>query len=119
MDNNMNDSANKPDESLVKKGIFRLSLERFGVGGFSSLVVAFIFTALIHLVTLGKYWDVFFLTVAVIVALVSLPIGGVGGLILGSVWKHNKAAMIGGVIVGVLVPILFATLLTCPFFGGC
>jgi hypothetical protein len=33
--------------------------------------------------------------------------GGIGGLILGSIWKNNKATFIGGAIAGVITSFLF------------
>jgi len=33
--------------------------------------------------------------------------GGIGGLILGSIWKNNKAAFIGGTIAGAITSFLF------------
>ena len=33
--------------------------------------------------------------------------GGIGGLILGNIWKNNKAAFVGGAIAGVITSFLF------------
>ena len=33
--------------------------------------------------------------------------GGIGGLILGNIWKNNKAAFVGGAIAGVTISFLF------------
>ena len=38
---------------------------------------------------------------------VGISAGGIGGLILGSIWKNNKATFVGGAIAGVITSFLF------------
>jgi hypothetical protein len=51
--------------------------------------------------------------------ILGLPVGGVGGFILGSIWKHGKSASIGGIILALVMLITVFFLIPCPFLGGC
>lgn len=33
-----------------------------------------------------------------VAAIIGLPAGGIGGLIVGSIWKHPRASIVGGII---------------------
>ena len=45
--------------------------------------------------------------------------GGIGGLILGNIWKNNKAAFVGGASAGLITSFLFLFFYFCSFSGGC
>jgi len=51
--------------------------------------------------------------------ILGLPAGGIGGLIIGSLWKHGRAATIGGIIFALVLLISAFFLAPCPFLGGC
>lgn len=51
--------------------------------------------------------------------LLGLPAGGIGGLIVGSLWKHTIAAVIGGITLALVFLISAFFLAPCPFLGGC
>ena len=39
-----------------------------------------------------------FLFDVLVAAIIGLPAGGIGGLIVGSIWKHPRASIVGGII---------------------
>jgi hypothetical protein len=44
---------------------------------------------------------------------------GIGGLVVGSIWKAVNAAIIGGVIFALASLTILFVLIPCPFLGGC
>jgi len=51
--------------------------------------------------------------------ILGLPSGAIGGLVVGSVWKNNRAPIIGGVVLALVLLVTIYFLAPCPFYGGC
>jgi hypothetical protein len=103
---------------------FMNALKNFGRGALTGIGLVFIAIILTQFYVLGSYWFdgfVFFTIIAIIGALVlGLPTSGLGGLILGSIWKSPKAAIVGGAIAALLLsPIIFELFSSCALLGGC
>jgi hypothetical protein len=60
--------------------------------------------------SLGSNWTIWTFLFIVIprVLITGIPAGGIGGFILGSVWKYKWAAIIGGMVAEIFIaPVLF------------
>jgi hypothetical protein len=61
----------------------------------------------------------YLLVAALIGAVVlGLPVGGIGGLIVGSIWKHDKAAIFGGSIIALILLAIGIGLAPFVLLGG-
>lgn len=47
-----------------------------------------------------------------------LPVGGMGGLIVGGIWKHDKAAIFGGVLIALVLLAIGIALAPFLLLGG-
>jgi Fe2+ transport system protein B len=105
-------------ESWIRK-----ALKNFGAGAATGSGIAFPIIIMAQISQLGKDWfsDTFFIFFDIVVSpLVGIPIGGIGGLILGSIWKHRRAAIIGGAFsVLILAPLIYVLFSSCGALGGC
>jgi hypothetical protein len=115
---------NKPDKIGKLKGYLYL----FGRGAISGVIVVFVLLATLWflILPLTGFWhlsnsEVFiFLIVALLGSIVlGLPAGGIGGVVVGSIWKAVNAAIIGGVIFALVSLTILFLLIPCPFLGGC
>ena len=41
-----------------------------------------------------------------VAAIIGLPAGGVGGLIVGNIWKHPRASIVGGIIFALILSVI-------------
>jgi hypothetical protein len=101
--------------SSATKQLFNATRQKIQSGSLAGIAAAF----LIYLVTQSKginsSWVLSFLILAIVWApLLGIPSGGVGGLILASIWKNKNAAFIGGAIGGAL----FSLYWILNFFGS-
>lgn len=112
-------------EQLKTESWSKKALRNFGVGAVSGSGIGFTTIIIMQFSWIGsawfggEYW--FFLVIATIEGLLlGIPVGGFGGLILGSIWKHRRAAIIGG-----FIPVLILALVInwwtsgCAIFAGC
>lgn len=116
-------SSQQGEKPTTESGLMK-ALKNFGRGALTGIGIIFIAIILTQFYVLGSYWFdgiVFFPIIAIIGAFVlGLPTGGLGGLILGSIWKSPKAAIVGGAIAAlILSPILFELFSSCALLGGC
>ncbi len=117
MKNNRDDSGRDPLTTSKRKFFFRSTLERFGLGGITSLIVTVVFINIIWLMA-GKGTNLredALVIFDVIGGVMSLFIGGVCGLILGGIWKNNKAPVIGGMLIGAIGPMLLQLVIPLIF----
>ncbi len=117
---------NKPDKIEKLKGCFYLfwlgAISGAFSGGISLLLAQGLFrSGLVGNQQSGSFiFDLLLASFGAII--IGMPSGGIGGLIVGSIWKNDRAPIIGGII----VPLVLITILTilfilvpCPFLGGC
>jgi hypothetical protein len=119
----MDMTDNKPIKDKLM-GAFYLLKRGATFGAIAIFVVLTSFWFL--LLPLGGFWQLdsseaaSFLIAAILGGLVvGLPAGGIGGLIVGSLWKHKIAAVIGGIGLALVLLISAFFLVPCPFLGGC
>jgi hypothetical protein len=98
---------NEPHEIEKPKGCFYL----FGRGAISGGITGGIFlpvaTSLLQNIQVDR--PVGFLYLVLFgTFIIGMPVGGIGGLIVGSIWKHDRAPMLGGII----APLVLITILT-------
>ncbi len=113
MKNHQNGPARSSEQQGKKKLSFPVTLERFGLGGITSLVITVILINLIWVLA-GKGTNLredALVIFDVIGGVLSLVTGGVCGLILGGIWKNRKAPLIGGAVIGLIGPLLLQVML--------
>lgn len=115
---------NKREKIEKFKGVLYL----FGRGATFGAITVFVILASFWflLFPLTGFWHLdfseatSFLIAALLGSLIlGLPAGGIGGLILGSLWKHSIAAVMGGIALALVLLISGFFLAPCPFLGGC
>jgi uncharacterized protein YacL len=47
-----------------------------------------------------------------VAAIIGLPAGGIGGLIVGSIWKHPRASIVGGIIFALILSVIAYVILS-------
>ncbi len=112
---------------LGKEGVLEsrtASLKRYGIGAISGWLSVFLVIIVYQIVTLQLFWNPILLVLAAISAIgFGVTGGGIGGLILGGIWKHSISPVIGGSVVAILLFLIclftFGTGLSCPLMGGC
>jgi hypothetical protein len=96
---------------------------RFGLGAISGWLVVFLAIASFQIAVFRPFEPLFLIVAAISATLFGLLPGGIGGLILGSIWEHSKAPVIGGVIATVLFLGIFLSVYRfdafCALMGGC
>jgi hypothetical protein len=89
--------------SSSTKQLFKTTRLRIQIGATAGSVAAFLVFLVMQSEGLNISWVVSFITLSIFWALMfGIPAGGIGGLILASIWKKKKAAVIGGATVGAL-----------------
>jgi hypothetical protein len=114
---------NKPIKEKVKGAFYLLGRGGF-FGAIAILVVLASFWFLV--LPLSGFWQLdsseatSFLIAALLGSLIlGLPAGGIGGLIVGRLWKQRIAAVIGGITLALVLLISAFFLAPCPYLGGC
>ena len=106
----------------ITKQLAKTTLKNFGMGATTASIVGLILIIITQVAALDKYWSVgLLLIIAIPGALITgVPTGGIGGVILGSVWRYKRAAIIGGFVAEIIItPILFMIFSSCGLLGGC
>jgi hypothetical protein len=94
--------------SSVTKQFVKATLKTMQSGAIAGSATAFVVILIAQVIAANGYWVVELLIIAIPGALFfGIAPGGIGGLILGSVWKNNKAAWVGGAVAGVLTSFLY------------
>lgn len=101
--------------------IAEILFKNFRMGAMAGSILGLILIIISQVVALRKYWSIGLLIIAIPGAIITgLPTGGIGGLILGSVWKNKWAAIIGGIVAWIIIaPALFRMFSSCGLLGGC
>ena len=109
----------KGNEATKKSA--KITLKKIGLGTMSGSMTGFLLIIISQYFGIGKHWSIWLLAIAIPGALIiGLFAGGIGGLILGSRWKHPKSAIIGGVVaITILSPGIFLLFSSCTLLGGC
>ena len=80
-------------------------------GAIAGSATAFVVILIAQVTTANGYWVVELLIIAIPGALfLGISPGGIGGLILGFIWKNNKAAFVGGAIAGITTSFLYISI---------
>ena len=94
--------------SSVTKQFVKATLIKMRNGAIAGSAMAFVVITIAQVIVGEGFWAVPFLFIAIPGALFfGISAGGIGGLILGNIWKNNKAIFVGGAIAGVMTSFLF------------
>jgi hypothetical protein len=100
--------------SLVTKQFVKAALIKIRSGAIAGSAIAFVVLQIAQVSANHDSWYNWFngvipsLIIDISGALFfGISAGGIGGLILGNIWKNNKAAFVGGAIAGVITSFLF------------
>ena len=97
--------------SSVTKEFVRTTLIKMRAGAIAGSATAFVVILIAQVTTANGYWVVELLIIAIPGALfLGISPGGIGGLILGFIWKNNKAAFVGGAIAGITTSFLYISI---------
>ena len=94
---------NKPDEIKKRKSWIYLLGQGIIAGIISTLLAIVLFQLFLGGMDLMIQNLLFDLPVA---AIIGLPAGGVGGLIVGNIWKHPRASIVGGIIFALILSVI-------------
>jgi hypothetical protein len=90
--------------SLATRHLFKTTLQKIRMGVLTGSAAGFCIAALSQIKDVNGSWVVAFLVLSIVWGLLlGIPFGGLGGLILGSIWKNKSSAYIGGVIAAAVV----------------
>ena len=97
--------------------------KRYGLGAVSGWLSSFLAIGIFQTYVFQQFFPILLFIAAIAAIGFGALGGGIGGLILGSIWKHTKAPIIGGGV-GAILLFLFGiktlgSLLFCPLMGGC
>jgi len=94
---------NKPDEIKKRKSWIYL-LGQGTIAGIISILLAIVLLQLflggMHLMIQNLLVDILF------AAIIGLPAGGIDGLIVGNIWKHPRASIVGGIIFALILLVI-------------
>jgi len=94
---------NKPDEIKKRKSWIYL----LGQGIIAGIISVLLAIVLFQLFLGGMYLMIQNLLFDLLVAaIIGLPAGGIGGLIVGSIWKHPRASIVGGIIFALILSVI-------------
>ena len=94
--------------SSVTKQFVKATLIKMRNGAIAGSAMAFVVITIAQVIVGEGFWAVPFLFIAIPGALFfGISAGGIGGLILGNIWKNNKAIFVGGAIAGVITSLLY------------
>ena len=94
--------------SSVTKQFVKATLIKMRNGAIAGSAMAFVVITIAQVIVGEGFWAVPFLFIAIPGALFfGISAGGIGGLILGNIWKNNKAIFVGGAIAGVMTSFLY------------
>ena len=95
--------------SSVTKQLVKDQLNKTGIGAIAGSAVAFVVILCALVTAASGNWVVGLLIIAIPGALFfGISAGSIGGLILGNIWKNNKAPFVGGAIAGAIPSFLFS-----------
>ncbi|MCJ7694604.1 MAG: hypothetical protein MUO40_04180 [Anaerolineaceae bacterium] len=101
--------------SSSTKQLFKTTRQRIQIGATAGSVAAFLVYLVMQSEGLNISWVVSFIILSIFWALMfGIPAGGIGGLILASIWKNKKASFVGGAIAGAL----FSLFWILSYFGS-
>lgn len=94
--------------SSVTKQFVKATLIKMRNGSIAGSATALVVITIAQVIAFGGFAVVPFLFIAIPGALFfGIAPGGISGLILGKIWKNNKAAFVGGAIAGVITSFLY------------
>jgi len=94
--------------SSATKQFVKATLIKMRNGAVAGSAAALVVITIAQIIVSEGFWAVPFLFIAIPGALFfGISAGGIGGLILGNIWKNNKATFVGGAIAGVLTSLLY------------
>ena len=94
----------------ITKQLAQIALKKFGMGAATASIVGLILIFFGPIESLGSNWTIWLFLFIMMprVLITGIPAGGIGGFILGSIWKYKRAAIIGGIVAEIIVaPVLF------------
>ena len=95
----------------VTKQFARAILIKMRNGAIAGSATALVMITIAQVIVGKGFWVVPFLFIAIPGALfLGISPGGISGLILGFIWKNNKAAFVGGAIAGITTSFLYLSI---------
>jgi hypothetical protein len=94
--------------SSVTKQFVKATLIKMRIGAIAGSAPAFVVIIIAQVIANGGFYLVPILFIAIPGALLfGVSAGGISGLILGNIWKNNKAAFVGGASAGLITSFLY------------
>lgn len=101
--------------SSTTKQLYENTRQKIWSGALAGIAATFLAYLVNQSEGLNLSWVVSFLILSIVWALLfGIPSGGIGGLVLASIWKNKYAAFIGGAIAGAS----FSSFWMLRYFGG-
>ena len=95
----------------VTQQLVKATLIKMRNGAIAGSTTAFVVILIAQVIAANGYWVVELLIITIPGALFfGISPGGIGGLILANRWKNNKAAFVGGAIIGVTTSFLYISI---------
>jgi len=89
------------------KQLFKATFQKIRIGAMAGSVAAFVLVMISQINEVNGSWLVAFFVLSITWGLLfGIPFGGIGGLILASIWKNKKSAFVGGVSAVAIISLL-------------